>query len=127
MNETYIREFDHASQAMSESTKNHIYKVMFHNMGQIYEVYAHSIYSSDLYGFIEVEDYIFGEKTQVVIDPSEDKLRTEFEGVQRSFIPMHAVIRIDEVEKEGIAKVTESQGGNVTPFPMPVPGDGGKK
>ncbi len=127
MNETYIRELQHAGQVMSDSSKDHIYKVIFHSMGQIYEVYAHSIYSSDLYGFIEVEDYIFGEKTKVVIDPSEDKLRTEFDGVQRSFIPMHAVIRIDEVEKEGVAKVTESKGGNVTPFPMPVPGDRGKK
>ena len=97
--------------------QTHVYKVMFHSMGQIYEVYAHNIYSSDLYGFIEVEDYIFGKRSQVVIDPGEDKLRNEFEGVQRSFIPMHAVIRIDEVEKEGIAKVTETTTGNVTPFP----------
>ena len=104
----------------------HIYKVLFHNQGQIYEVYAHNIYQSDLYGFIEVEDYIFGKKTQVVIDPVEDKLRTEFEGVQRSFIPMHAVIRIDEVEKEGVAKVTESSGTNITPFPVPMPKDSGK-
>ena len=104
----------------------HIYKVLFHNQGQIFEVYAHNIYQSDLYGFIEVEDYIFGKKTQVVIDPSEDKLRTEFDGVQRSFIPMHAIIRIDEVEKEGIAKVTESTGTNITPFPVPIPRDSGK-
>ena len=103
------------------NNQEHIYKVLFHNQGQIYEVYAHSIYQSDLYGFIEIEDYIFGERTQMVIDPGEDKLRQEFEGVQRSFIPMHAIIRIDEVEKEGIAKVTESKGENVTPFPMPVP------
>ncbi len=127
MNETYIRVLELTSQAMIDTTQGHIYKVMFHSMGQIYEVYAHSIYSSDLFGFIEVEDYIFGEKTKVVIDPSEDKLRTEFDGVQRSFIPMHAVIRIDEVEKEGVAKITESKGSNVTPFPIPVPGDGGKK
>ena len=104
---------------MSDDQK-HIYKVLFHNQGQIYEVYAHNIYQSDLYGFIEVEDYIFGKKTQVVIDPGEDKLRTEFDGVQRSFIPMHAVIRIDEVEREGVAKVTESDGANITPFPVPV-------
>ena len=107
--------------------QSHIYKVLFHSMGQIYEVYAHSIYSSDLYGFIEVEDYIFGKRSKVVIDPAEDKLRTEFEGVQRSFIPMHTVIRIDEVEKEGIAKITESSTGNVTPFPMPMPKDRGGK
>ena len=76
-------------------------------------------------GFIEVEDYIFGSRSQMVIDPGEDKLRTEFEGVQRSFIPVNAVIRIDEVEKEGVAKVTDTNGTNVTPFPMPMPRDGG--
>jgi len=106
--------------------QRHIYKVLFHNQGQIYEVYAHNIYQSDLYGFVEVEDYIFGKKTQVVIDPAEDKLRTEFDGVQRSFIPMHAVIRIDEVEKEGIAKVTDGDGANITPFPVPMPKGTGK-
>lgn len=102
-----------------------IYKVVFHNQGQIYEVYAHNIYQSDLYGFIEVEDYIFGTKSQLVVDPGEDRLRTEFEGVQRSFIPMHSVIRIDEVEKEGVAKVTDSDGSNIRPFPMHLPRDGG--
>ncbi|MGI9328532.1 MAG: DUF1820 family protein [Pseudomonadales bacterium] len=112
---------------MSEQA-THIYKVLFHNQGQIYEVYAKGLYQSELYGFIEIEDYVFGERSQVVIDPGEDRLRTEFEGVQRSFIPMHAVIRIDEVEKEGIPKVTESTGaGNITPFPMPLPKDTGGK
>ena len=106
--------------------QRHIYRIFFHNQGHVYEVYAHAIYQSDLFGFVEIEDYIFGEKSQMVIDPAEDKLRTEFSGVQRSFIPMNAVIRIDEVEKEGIAKVTDSSGQNVTPFPIPVPKGGGK-
>jgi hypothetical protein len=103
-----------------------IYRVLFHNQGQVYEVYARSIYQSELYGFIEVEDYVFGGRSQVVIDPGEDKLRAEFEGVQRSFIPMHSVIRMDEVEKEGVAKITDAKGEKVTPFPMPVPRNGGK-
>ena len=107
------------------SEDNSLYKVMFHNQGQIYEVYAKNIYQSELYGFIEVEDYVFGKPTQVVIDPAEDKLRTEFDGVQRSFIPMHSVIRIDEVEREGVAKITDTKGENVTPFPMMMPRDGG--
>ena len=107
------------------SDDNSLYKVMFQNQGQIYEVYAKNIYQSELYGFIEVEDYVFGKPTQVVIDPAEDKLRTEFEGVQRSFIPMHTVIRIDEVEREGVAKITDSKGENVTPFPMLMPKDSG--
>ncbi len=100
-----------------------IYRVLFHNQGQIYEVYAHNIYQSELYGFVEVEDYTFGNRSGMVIDPSEDRLRTEFDGVQRSFIPMHAIVRIDEVEKEGVAKITDGSGDKVTPFPMPIPRD----
>ena len=100
-----------------------IYKVLFHSQGQVYEVYAHNIYQSDLYGFVEIEDYTFGNRSQMLIDPSEDRLRNEFEGVQRSFIPMHAIVRIDEVEKEGIAKISDSKGEKVTPFPIPVPKD----
>ena len=100
---------------------SHIYRIYFHSHGQIYEVYARSFYQSDVYGFVVIEDYIFGERSKMVIDPAEDKLRSEFDTVQRSFIPMHAVIRIDEVEKEGVAKITDSSGSNVTPFPMPIP------
>ena len=100
-----------------------IYKVLFHSQGQVYEVYAHNIYQSDLYGFVEIEDYTFGNRSQMLIDPSEDRLRNEFEGVQRSFIPMHAIVRIDEDEKEGVAKNSDSKGEKVTPFPIPVPKD----
>ena len=105
-----------------EQPKN-VYRVLFHSQGQVYEVYAHNIYQSDLYGFVEIEDYTFGNRSQMLIDPSEDRLRNEFEGVQRSFIPMHAIVRIDEVEKEGVAKISDSKGEKVTPFPIPVPKD----
>jgi hypothetical protein len=41
--------------------------------------------------------------------------------VKRSYIPMHAIIRIDEVEKEGSVKIRESKGGDgkIMTFPMP--------
>ena len=107
----------------SKDNSPHVYRVLFQNQGQIYEVYARNIYQSELYGFVEIEDYTFSNKSQLVIDPSEEKLRNEFEGVQRSFVPMHAIVRIDEVEKEGVAKITSSDGSTVTPFPMPVPTD----
>ena len=35
----------------SKTNKEHTYKVLFHNQGQIFEVYAKNIYQSDLYGF----------------------------------------------------------------------------
>ena len=98
-----------------------IYKVIFVNQNEVYEVYAREIYQSDMYGFIEIEEFLFGERTQLVVDPSEEKLKNVFAGVKRSYVPMHAIIRIDEVEKEGVAKISESKGGttNVAPFPMP--------
>lgn len=97
-----------------------IYKIIFFNQGQIYEVYARQIYQSDLYGFIEIEEMVFGERAQVVVDPTEERLKAEFEGVTRSYVPMHAIVRIDEVAREGVAKVSEPKGDNIRPFPVPA-------
>ncbi len=98
-----------------------IYKVMFVNQNQTYQIFARNVESSDLYGFVEVEQLLFGERSQVVVDPSEEKLKAEFDGVKRCFIPMQAIIRIDEVEKQGTAKISEASASNVVkPFPMPA-------
>lgn len=97
------------------ATPAEIYRITFLNKGKVYEVFAKQVYQSELYGFIEVEDYIFDERSQVVVDPSEEKLKAEFLGVKRSFIPIQAIVRIDEVEKGGVSKI--SSGDNITPFP----------
>jgi hypothetical protein len=98
-----------------------IYKVIFQNQNRIYELYARQIFQSDMWGFIEIEEFVFGERSQLLVDPAEEKLKIEFQGVKRSYVPMHSIIRIDEVEKEGAAKISESSGGegNVSAFPMP--------
>lgn len=96
-----------------------VYRVIFYNQNQVFEVFARAIYQSDMYGFIEVEEFIFGERSQLVVDPSEEKLKSEFSSVKRSYIPMHAVVRIDEVEQEGTAKVTEvAPGEKIAQFPF---------
>lgn len=98
---------------------NPIFKVIFLNQSQVYEVYVQQIFQSDLYGFIEIEEFLFGEKNQLIVDPGEEKLKSEFATVKRSYIPMHAIIRIDEVERQGVPKVSESiGGGNITAFPL---------
>lgn len=99
---------------------SHIFKVLFLNQGKVYEVYAKNVTHGSLFGFIEVEDIVFGERSSVVVDPNEERIKTEFEGVKRSFLPMHSVLRIDEVKKQGTAKITALEGGNVTPFPVSV-------
>lgn len=102
--------------------KSPIYKVIFQNNNQVYELYARAIYQSEMYGFIEVEEFVFSDPDQLVVNPGEEKLKTEFAGVVRSYIPMYAIIRIDEVEKEGAGKIIDgpSAGGesNVRHFPM---------
>ena len=108
-------------------SKKGIYKIVFLQSGEIYEVYAKSIYQSDMYGFIEVEDYIFDQKSLIVVDTSEEKLKTEFKGVNRSYIPINSILRIDEVDKKGSAKITKSKFGNVMPLPTPIIDGGSKK
>ncbi|MEM7543750.1 MAG: DUF1820 family protein [Pseudomonadota bacterium] len=105
-------------------TSKTTYRITFHNQGKIYEIYALDVHQSGLFGFIEIENIVFGEKTAVVVDPSEESLKTEFEGVTRTYLPMHSVIRIDEVEKSGQGKITDSKdvGATVTPFPVFTPG-----
>ena len=88
-------------------------------LGEIYEVFAKEIFQSDMYGFIEVENYIFNKDKQLVVDPSLEKLKNEFSDVQRSYIPMNAIIRIDEVKETGEAKIKENKG-QVSPFPLNI-------
>ncbi len=106
-------------------TSRHLYKVIFVNQGKIYEIYARSVTQGTLFGFIEVERLVFGERTTVVLDPSEERIKTEFAGVRRTYLPMHSILRIDEVEKQGVSKVSVAEAGNVTQFPGPIYTPGG--
>ena len=94
-----------------------MYRVIFYNQNEVYELFVQQIFHSDMYGFIEVEDYVFDEKSKAIVDPAEEKLKNQFKDVKRSYIPLHSVIRIDEVDAEGQVKITENKGGNITPFP----------
>jgi hypothetical protein len=101
-------------------SKQRLYRITFTNQGQVYEIYARNVSHGGLLGFVEVEGLVFGEKSSVVLDPAEEKLKTEFGNVARTFVPVHAVIRIDEVSKPGVAKISplpEGVSGKVTPFP----------
>lgn len=114
---------------MKAAARKSVYKVIFLNEGKVYEVYARSVAPSSLIGFVEIEDLLFGERGGMVVDPTEEKLRTEFAGVERTLLPMHAVVRIDQVAKRGTAKITAITGGagergQSVPSPVFVPGKG---
>jgi len=97
-----------------------IYKVIFHNQGKIYEIYAQNVHQGAMFGFVELEKLVFGERSSVVVDPSEENLKSEFNDVVRTYIPLHSIVRIDEVRKQGTAKITpiSEKSENVTHFPI---------
>jgi hypothetical protein len=99
---------------------SHIFKVIFVNQGKVYEVYARKVGHGTLFGFIEIEELVFGERSTVVLDPTEERIKAEFSGVKRSYLPLHSVLRIDEVKKQGVSKISALEGGNnIAQFPVP--------
>lgn len=99
-----------------------IYRVSFFQQGEVYEVYAQQVTQGNMFGFVELEGLLFGESSEVLVDPSQEKLASEFKDVERVYVPMHAVLRIDEVAKPGVSRITRAPGeaGKVASFPGPI-------
>ncbi len=96
----------------------HVYRISFINQGKVYEIYARKVHQGELYGFVEIEDLVFEESSTLLVDPSTEKLKDEFKGVERTIVPIHSIVRIDAMEKEGRSKIHEvGDGSNITPFP----------
>ncbi|HEB95728.1 MAG TPA: DUF1820 family protein [Sedimenticola thiotaurini] len=97
-----------------------IFRISFVNHGKIYQLYAKQVRQAEIHGFVEIEGLIFGEPGSLLIDPSEERLKDEFSGVSRTLVPVHAVIRVDEVEKHGSSKILDlDPNAKITPFPSP--------
>lgn len=111
---------------MSQSKKT-VYRIFFTSQGKGYELYARKVSQAEVYGFVEIEEIVFGEKSALVLDPNEEALKNEFSGVKRLLVPYHAVGRIDEVAREGQAKViplasSKPEGDVGRPLPPYKPG-----
>lgn len=59
-------------------------------------------------------------RSTLVVDPSEEVLQREFEGVERTFIPLHSIVRVDQVAKRGSAAIHTPTGDKVVAMPTPV-------
>ena len=105
---------------MAKTNKDKMYRVAFLNHGKVYELFCSGVCTSGLLGFVEVSGLAFGEKDSLVIDPTEEKMRDEFDGVEVLHLPMHSVLRVEEVRKKGQAVIRDRESGEkVTPFPIP--------
>lgn len=100
------------------TTKNRsIFRVLFHNQNKIYELYAHEVSQATMMGFIEIGSIIFGERSKLLVDPAEEKLKSEFGDVKHTYIPHHSIIRIDEVNKQGKNRIHDSDGSSISVLP----------
>jgi hypothetical protein len=100
-----------------------LYKVVFLNHGKVYEVFAKSVAASDLYGFTVVSELVFGSGEGLLVDPAEEKLKEEFADTQSLHLPMHSIVRVEEVRSRGTAKIRDqATGEKIMPFPTQVRG-----
>ena len=90
---------------MSET--NALYRVQFICHNERYEVYVKEVNQGQLFGFIEIANFVWDNHTALIVDPSHEKLKSEFADVNRTLIPMHQVLRIDQVRKQGAARITD--------------------
>lgn len=103
------------------TTKTSLYKITFLSAGKSIELYAREVSSSGLWGFVEVGGLVFeSQGDSVVIDPTEERLREEFADTRRLHLPMHSVVRVEEVEKRGVCRITDAATGDkVVTLPLP--------
>lgn len=99
-----------------------LYKITFHNAGKIYELYARQVNSGALWGFVEIGELAFEVNEGLVVDPTEERLRQEFEHTKILHLPMQSIVRIEEVDRKGQLAIRDAATGErvVTPFPMPA-------
>lgn len=100
-----------------------LYKIIFLNQGKVYELYSRNVASSGLWGFVEVSSLVFESSESLVVDPTEEKMRQEFEHARVLHLPLQSILRIEEVEKRGQCLIRDRESGEkVTPFPISPPG-----
>jgi len=105
-----------------------LYKVTFLSEGKTLELYAQHVGSSALWGFTEVGEIVFGQQSDgVVIDPTEERLRGEFENTRVLHLPIQCIVRVEEVDKRGPLAIRDAASGEkIMPFPLAPPQRGGK-
>lgn len=101
------------------SNQKHLFRIQFISNGERYELYVREVCQGNMFGFVEIGDFVWDTHTSLVLDPSHEKLKSEFSDVTRTYVPMHSVLRIDEVKKQGTSKITELSD-KVATFPSPI-------
>ncbi|MDH4247496.1 MAG: DUF1820 family protein [Deltaproteobacteria bacterium] len=96
----------------SKAKEKTYFKVTFTSEDEVYQVCARKVDNSDVMGLVELSEFIFPEGG-LVINPGEERLRKEFEGIKRTWVPYHAILRIDEIsdKRAGEVKIVPMRAG----------------
>ena len=103
--------------------KTRLYKVTFLSQGKSIELYARHVASSPLWGFTEIGELRFDAPAEGrVVDPPEERLRDEFKDTTLLHVPMHAIVRVEEVVRRGPLAIRDAGSGEkIMPFPLAPP------
>ena len=82
---------------MIDDAADFLYKVVYLYQNKVQEIMVKQIYTSDLYGFIEIEEFMLDYNKTLIVDPKKEKINEEFAQVRRSYIPIQHILRIDEI------------------------------
>ena len=98
-----------------------LYKVKFIQQEVVVELIAKYISEESLMGFIEIEDIIFPGSGEPFA--TDEKYREEFFGIERCYLPLHTLLRIDELSTatEKVVGEVKYKKNNVRRIPLRNP------
>jgi hypothetical protein len=103
-----------------------LYKITFLSQGRALELYARHVDTSALWGFTQIGEIEFEHSESIVVDPTEEKLREEFKDTKVLHLPMHCIVRIEEVENRGPLAIRDATSDEkIMPFPLAPPRSAG--
>lgn len=75
-----------------------LFKIIFMDEDKkVQTLHASHVNPSSFLGLIEIEDIVFIGQSDIIISPDDGRLKETFKNVERSYIPLNCIIRIDEV------------------------------
>ncbi|MGD9808694.1 MAG: DUF1820 family protein [Deferribacterales bacterium] len=78
-----------------------LYKIIFIDEDKkIQTIHSSMLNPSSFLGLVEISDIVFLDKSDIIISPDDGNLKAKFKNVERSYIPLNSIVRIDEITLE---------------------------
>jgi|GEM_PF-3381178 len=80
-----------------------VYRTVFTHLDQVYTLYSQGISEETLVGFIEVDGILSMAQDIVMSTENQEAhevFRQQLQSIKRTYVPMHAVVRIDEMTRK---------------------------